>query len=97
MQVQKNSIFKIEKNIKSAKIFDMRHRKTKIGFQLEVAFFFSKLFPTQILHKIQVCAIARKEKTPLRLEILHTHMKKYFHFKIFHFGFWSFYPTFKPT
>jgi hypothetical protein len=51
MQVQKLSIFKMENQIKSAKIFDMQHPKTKIGLHLGVAFFFSKLFPTQILYK----------------------------------------------
>jgi hypothetical protein len=51
MQVQKLSIFKMEKKIKSAKILDMQHRKTKIGLHLGVAFFFSKLFATQILYK----------------------------------------------
>jgi hypothetical protein len=92
MQVQ-NSIFKIEKKIKLAKIFDMRHHKTKIGFHLEVALFFSKLFPTQILHKFQVCAICKKREDTLKIGKISYPYEKIFPFQDFPFWILDFLPN----
>jgi hypothetical protein len=51
------------------------------------------------LNTTQISSLCHRKKREDTLKIgnISYPYEKIFHFKIFHFGFWIFYPTFKPT